>query len=91
MQVSEPRHPKYLFVCENERADGSVCCGAAGAGLREALKRAVKERGLQARVRVARAGCLDVCAEGPNVLLMPDGVWFKKVSAADIGPILERL
>ena len=91
MEVSRPRFQKYLFVCENTRADGSACCGAAGASLYLKLKEAAKAAGFAGRVRVSRTGCLDACADGPNVLLMPDNTWFKKVSESDIDSILKRI
>ena len=87
MEAVSPRFEKYIFVCENERADGA-CCAPVGFKIREALKKAVKEQGLADRIRVSRSGCLDVCSEGPNVLLMPDNIWFKKVTEDDLKKIL---
>lgn len=90
MQISQSPFEKYVFVCEHERAEGDFC-GVPGTQIREALKAKVKAEKLDRRVRVSRAGCLDACAEGPNVLIMPDNIWLKKVSAEDIGSILEVL
>ena len=50
-----------------------------GTQIREQLKKMVKERGLDASIRVSRSGCLDLCKDGPNVLLMPDNKWFAGV------------
>ena len=88
MQSSKPRFLKYLFVCENSRADAS-CCMPVGEKLRELLKSEVKTRGLAAKIRVSRSGCLDVCSEGPNVLLMPDNRWYSRVTPEDVGSILQ--
>jgi (2Fe-2S) ferredoxin len=87
LESSKPAFQKHLFVCENEREAGA-CCNPLGAKLRERLKAMVKERGLARTIRVSRTGCLDVCQEGPNVLLMPDNVWFKRVSETDLEEIL---
>ena len=54
------------------------------------MKDAVKNKGLSHRIRVSRSGCLDVCSEGPNVLLMPDNVWFKRVSENDVEKIIRE-
>lgn len=89
MESVQPKFRKYLFVCENEREEGA-CCNPQGARIREILKNTVKERGLAGKIRVSRSGCLDVCAEGPNVLLVPDYVWFKRVSEKDVDAILSR-
>ena len=88
MQASKPTFQKYIFVCENERETG-LCCNPTGAKLREKLKDMVKQKGLSQTIRVSRAGCLDVCDEGPNVLLMPDNVWFKHVRENDLEKILD--
>ena len=89
MEPSRPKFQKYIFVCENEREEGASC-KPHGARIRELLKETVKKRGLAAEIRVSRSGCVDVCDEGPNVLLVPDYVWFKRVSENDIEPILKR-
>ncbi len=89
MEVSSPRFLKYIFVCENERPEGD-CCALKGVQLREALKKTVKERGLAGKIRVSRSGCMDVCSEGPNVLLMPDNIWFKHVEEKNIEEIIKK-
>lgn len=89
MEISKPHFTKHLFVCENKRECGDSC-GAAGERIRERLKDEVKRKGLASKIRVSRTGCLDVCAEGPNVLLMPDNLWFKKVNDSDLDAILEK-
>ena len=89
METSKPAFSKYIFVCENKREAGK-CCAAEGSALREVLKNAVKDKGLAAKIRVSPTGCLDVCADGPNVLLMPDNVWFKHVRESDIEGILNK-
>lgn len=90
MEQSKPAFKKYLFVCENVREKGKDCCGEAGSDLRESLKKAVEKKGLSEKIRVSRTGCLDVCSEGPNVLLMPDNLWFKRVGEKDLETILEK-
>ena len=89
METARPPFLKYLFVCENSRDEGK-CCAPDGVRLREALKKAVKDKGLGAQIRVSRSGCLDTCADGPNVLLLPDNVWFKHVGDADLAAIIAR-
>ncbi len=87
-------YKKTVFVCTNVRADGRVACGNPGRGgleLCAALKDAVKDKGLKGKIRVARAGCLDLCAQGPNAFLYPDGEWLSGVTAADVPEILKKL
>lgn len=89
MKESKPHFIKYIFVCENKREEGD-CCGPRAGRLREILKETLKKRGLSEKIRVSRSGCLDVCAEGPNVLLMPDNIWFKQVEEKDVPEIIKK-
>ncbi len=84
-------HERIVFVCLNEREAG-VCCARGGAeALHARLKEAVKARGLSKQVRISRAGCMDRCGRGPNVMLFPEGVWYSGVSADDVEPLLEDI
>ncbi|HTP53033.1 MAG TPA: (2Fe-2S) ferredoxin domain-containing protein [Anaeromyxobacteraceae bacterium] len=86
------RFERHVFVCENRRPEGDRrgCCAARGGlALREALKAEVKRRGLQSRVRVNAAGCLDACEHGPALVVYPEGVWYGPVSAADVLEIVD--
>jgi (2Fe-2S) ferredoxin len=94
MDSSRPEFEKYVFVCVNERPPMErVSCGGASCGkeLAATLKKAVKEAGAADKIRVSKSMCLDVCEEGPNILVYPDNVWFKRVSLEDIPAILAKL
>ncbi len=80
---------KYIFVCAQQRPPfhHKPSCGEAGMRIREALRIKVEEMGLNERVRVSMSGCLGPCDDGPNVMVFPDNVWYKKVSEADVDEI----
>ena len=83
-----------VFVCTNVRSDGRTACanpGRGGDAICEALKHGIKKAGLKDRVRVARSGCLDRCAEGPNLFVYPSGEWCSGVSPEDVPGLLEKL
>ena len=85
---------KTVFVCTRARDGGRVACGNPGRGgleLCEALSRGAKALGLKGKVRVARAGCLDLCERGPNAFLYPDGDWLSGLKPEDAAGILNRL
>jgi (2Fe-2S) ferredoxin len=95
MEKGSPPYDTLILVCTNARKPGErVSCageGFCGARLRDALKDEAAKRGLKGRVRVSASGCLDLCEEGPNVLVF-DGVkrsLYKKVSEADLSDLIQ--
>jgi len=86
------RFRHHLFVCENRRdpSDPRGCCGARGGEeVRAALKAELKQRGLTGTARANGAGCLDACADGPVVVVYPEGVWYARVRPEDVAEIVE--
>lgn len=84
---------RHVFVCLNERAAGDPrgCCTARGAAeVLEAFKVTLKARGLAWTVRAQKAGCLDACEFGPSVVVYPEGVWYGRVTQADVDEIIDR-
>ena len=83
----------HLFMCTNERPDGSQCCAQCNAqAARDFLKQRTKELGLTGKgaVRVNNAGCLDRCAEGPVAVVYPEGIWYTYVDNTDLEEILQQ-
>lgn len=94
MQKRAIPYQATVFICTNTRSNGKVACANPGRGgdeLCASLKEEVKKRGLKSKIRVARSGCLDRCAEGPNVFVYPTGEWYSGVATSHIQEILERL
>ncbi len=88
-----PRFVRHVFVCQNERPadDPRGCCSAKqSAAVLDKLKELVHARGLKGKVRVNKAGCLDQCALGVSVVVYPEGVWYGRVTVADVPEILEK-
>ena len=97
-KMTEPMWVVHAFVCINERDPETkrVSCGRQcnAMGHVEALKEAVKQRGLQLDVRAQKAGCMEVCEHGPAVAVYPQG-WFFRVfdlnDCAILADVLEGL
>ena len=85
-------YKKHIFVCSNERAaDARVSCGeSCGLQLVAALKKKLKDRGLNKAIRAQRAGCFDICEEGPNVVVYPEGVFYGHVTLEDLDELVEE-
>lgn len=87
-----PGFRHHIFVCTNQREPGSPrgCCNPDGsAELHKAFKEALAARGLKATVRANKAGCLDQCEHGPNVVVYPEAVWYGGVKPEDVTEIIE--
>lgn len=54
-------------------------------------KKRVKELGLNGagKVRVNKAGCLDHCANGPVMVIYPQGVWYSMIDTEDVEEIID--
>jgi (2Fe-2S) ferredoxin len=81
---------KHVFICTNERPEGKECCGEKrGMELVEAFKTEIKSRKLAVEIRAQRAGCIDVCAHGPALVVYPEGIFYGKVTLQDVTEIVE--
>lgn len=89
MQDIGKKYRKVVLVCTNQKENGKECCGMKGAEeIRQKLKDEMKKADLT--VRVSKSGCLDRCAEGVTVAIMPDDVWLGGVTEADIPEIVKK-
>jgi (2Fe-2S) ferredoxin len=82
----------HVFCCTNRRPDGHKlgCCASKGAEtLRNYMKARAKELGIAA-TRINAAGCLDRCADGPVMVVYPEGIWYRYDRQADVDAILQE-
>ncbi len=81
----------HVFFCDNRRPDGEPCCAAGGAAEAHAYARQrVEELALKGpgRVRINQTGCLGRCAEGPLLVIYPQGIWYRYANCQDIEEIV---
>src|SRR6476619_3619574 len=74
----------HIFICTNTRA--------AEAGGVEKLRGYMREKARQLgieNIRCNAAGCLDRCEYGPNMVIYPEGVWYRYENTGDIDEIVE--
>lgn len=83
-------YKRQIFICINNRHGESPSCGYSGSEeVVEELKKVAKEMNLKGKLRVAKSGCLDLCAFGPNMMIWPEGIWYMKVTKEDIPEIIK--
>ena len=89
-----PRRERYLWVCVNERPPQSPkgCCSSKGGKeLHRRLKAGLIQRGLHRRYRVCESSCLDLCAQGAAIAVMPDDALLGGLGPDDAEAILDAL
>lgn len=82
---------RYVLICGNLRPadDPRGSCAATCPHLHERFKARLAERKLKARFRALKTSCMDFCATGPTVCVMPDNVWYAGVKEADIDELID--
>jgi (2Fe-2S) ferredoxin len=78
---------RQLFVCTY----GAWCKIDGADVIRQSLKDAVHEAGLQQDVRVTKSGCFGQCGHGPMAVMWPDNVWYHKLAPADVPSLVEAI
>jgi len=75
------------------RAHVLVCCGTGCTASQSPLiidkmEQEIAANGLQKEVKVVKTGCFGLCAEGPIMVIYPEGVMYYRVSVDDVPEIV---
>ena len=81
-----PPYERHVFVCTH----GEYCPFDGSADVHRLLKEGVASLGLQARIRVNKAGCFNQCGNGPMVVVYPENVWYGAVTSEKARRILQE-
>ncbi|MEB3827175.1 (2Fe-2S) ferredoxin domain-containing protein [Phormidium sp. CCY1219] len=88
--MKKPTH--HIFVCSSFRLTGEakgVCEKKDSASLIQYLEEEICDRGLDALV--STTGCMNLCNNGPVMMVYPDNYWYKEVDEEAIDEILDAL
>jgi NADH-quinone oxidoreductase subunit F len=68
-------------------------CGQARGSLDviKSLEKAVKDKGLEGKVRVKMTGCHGFCEAEPNIIVKPAGFFYEHVSPKDAGELIDSV
>jgi NADH-quinone oxidoreductase subunit F len=75
---------KYkILICSGAGCVSSDCYEVYTAVLEE-----LKEQNIMESTLVVQTGCIGVCDIGPVILIYPEGIFYTKLTVADISPII---
>lgn len=83
----------HILVCSSSRLMGEPrggCQSRGAAGLAQYLQEEIGDRGI-GDVLVTNTGCLQVCDDGPVMVIYPPGWWYGQVDEDKIDRILDAL
>mgnify|MGYP000851712273 CR=1 FL=1 len=75
---------RQVLVCT-----GGGCIASGSLEVVAAFRRALAAKGLDGQVQLLETGCLGPCAQGPVVVVYPDGTFYQQVKVADVDEIVD--
>ncbi len=79
------RYRMNLMVCT-----GTGCVSNGAFQVRDALLTALREKGLQDEIGVVTTGCNGFCANGPIMVVQPEGIFYQKLTVKDVPFLVEE-
>ncbi len=75
----------HLLLC-----GGTACHASGSVAVKEALQNEIVKRGLDQEVRVIETGCNGFCAQGPVMVVQPEGIFYQKLKPEDMPELVEE-
>jgi NADH:ubiquinone oxidoreductase subunit F (NADH-binding)/(2Fe-2S) ferredoxin/formate hydrogenlyase subunit 6/NADH:ubiquinone oxidoreductase subunit I len=69
---------------------GTGCVANHSFEIKKAIEDEVKKRGLENEVQVVATGCNGFCAEGPLMVVQPEGIFYRQLTIKDIPHLVEE-
>jgi len=85
MEQQTKTYRTHLLLC-----GGTACLASKSGEVKEALEKEITKRGLDQEVRVIETGCNGFCAQGPVMVVQPEGIFYQKLKAEDIPYLVEE-
>ncbi len=75
----------HVLVC-----GGTGCTASGGADVLAALNKELVEYHLDSEICVVQTGCHGLCAEGPIMIVYPDGIFYTRIQVDDVQEIVSE-
>ncbi len=75
----------HVLVCA-----GTGCTSSNSLKIMEEMESLLKKSNLEDEVKIVKTGCFGLCAEGPIVVIYPEGAMYVRVEASDVQVIVEE-
>jgi len=85
MEQQTKTYRTHLLLC-----GGTACLASKSGEVKEALEKEITKRGLDKEVRVIETGCNGFCAQGPVMVVQPEGIFYQKLKAEDMSYLVEE-
>ena len=69
---------------------GTGCRAGGGQKVRHAFIEEIVKQGLQDKVEVTRTGCHGFCERGPVVVILPEEIFYERVTEEDVAEIISK-
>ena len=83
--TEQKNYKAMLMVCT-----GTGCVSAGSFTLYDLLKKELKDRNLEKDFIAVPTGCNGFCAQGPIIVVQPEGILYQKVKENNISEIIEQ-
>jgi (2Fe-2S) ferredoxin len=85
------KYDYHVFVCANQKPEGKKCCGEeTGMEAVKFLREKFRGQDNEKKIRIQRAGCLDLCSRGPALVIYPEGTFYRFQNQDDLNLISEE-
>ncbi len=74
-----------LLICA-----GTGCVSNRSFKVRDALAKEIQKRELADEVQVVATGCQGFCAQGPIMIVQPDGIFYQMLTVDDVAVLVEE-
>ncbi len=82
---STDKYRLHLMICA-----GTACVSNKSFRIKEVIEEEIKKQNLEEEVLVVMTGCNGFCAVGPVMVVMPDGIFYQRVTEDIIPHLVEE-